>query len=92
MDVVGTILQFIISGGPSAIIVILVVIAGYLIWDRLKLMNTITETVQLVYDAKDKEAQSIKEIVDRYHTGNLNLVQALNEIKIVLTSIQIAHR
>ena len=32
--------------------------------------------------------KSITEIVDRYHQGNLDLVQALNEIKIVLTTIQ----
>ena len=39
-------------------------------------------------DAKDKETKSIKEIIDKYYQGNLDLVNALNEIKMVLITIQ----
>lgn len=92
MDFVSTIIQFIASGGPSAIIAILVGVIAFLVWERKKLVSTVNDTFQLVYDTKDSESKSIKDIIERYHTGNVNLVQALNEIKIVLTSIQIQQR
>lgn len=85
----GTVLlQFLSQGGSAAVIAVLAAVVAFLIWDRKQLMKTITETTQKVYDAKDSETKSIKEIVDRYHQGNLNLVQALNEIKMVLMSIR----
>ena len=51
-------------------------------------MKSITETTEKVYAAKDRELESIKEIVDRYHKGQVDLVHALNEIKSVLVTIQ----
>lgn len=81
-------LEFVTMGGNAAIITILVGVIAVLVWDRKSLVKTLTDTTQKVYDAKDSETKSIKEIVDRYHKGNLDLVQALNEIKIVLVSIQ----
>lgn len=59
-----------------------------LIWDRKNVTKTLDDTIQRVYDAKDSEVKSISEIIEKYHQGNLNLVQALNEIKIVLNAIQ----
>jgi hypothetical protein len=56
--------------------------------DRRNISKTLDLTIQRVYDTKDSETKSITEIVNRYHQGNLDLVQALNEIKIVLTAIQ----
>jgi uncharacterized protein YbgA (DUF1722 family) len=63
-------------------------VVAFLVWDRVRLSKDLMDTTQKVYDAKDSENESIKEIVDRYHQGNLDLVQALNEIKIVLVTIQ----
>ena len=83
-----TILQLITQGGSAAVISILLTIVFVLVWDRKTLVKELTETTQKVYDAKDSETKSIKEIVERYHQGNLDLIQALNEIKIVLVTIQ----
>jgi hypothetical protein len=88
MDFAHTLLKFLAAGGEAAVITILFVAIGVLIWDRKTLSKNLTETTKLVYEAKDSETTSIKEIVDRYHKGNLDLVQALNEIKIVLITIQ----
>lgn len=92
MDFANTILQFLTAGGSVAVIALLVGIVALLVWDRQQLVKNIAETTQRVYDAKDSETKSIKEIVNRYHQGNLDLVQALNEIKIVLVSIQNTRR
>ena len=88
MEFAQVILQYITSGGVGATIALLFAIIVVLIWDRNNISKTLDSTIQRVYDAKDSEAKSISEIVDRYHQGNLDLIQTLNEIKIVLTTIQ----
>lgn len=92
MEFANTVLQFLSQGGSAAVIGILFAAVGVLIWDRKQLTKTLTDTTQKVFDAKDSETKSIKEIVDRYHQGNLDLVEALNEIKIVLVTIQTNRR
>lgn len=88
MDFANTFLQFIAQGGGAAVIALLFGVVALLVWDRKHLIKDLNDTTQRVYDAKDSETKSIREIVDRYHQGNLDLVQALNEIKIVLVTIQ----
>lgn len=88
MDFAKLVLQIMADGGSAAIMAILFAIVVVLVWDRKTLSKELTDTTQKVYDAKDSETRSIKEIVDKYHKGNLDLVQALNEIKIVLVTIQ----
>lgn len=88
MEFATAILQFLTQGGSAAIIALLFAVIAILVWDRKFIAASLTETTQRVYDAKDSETKSIKEIVERYHQGNLDLVQALNEIKIVLVTIQ----
>lgn len=92
MDFATAVLQFVSEGGSSAIIGMLFAAVVALIWDRRQHATALALTVQKVYDAKDSETKSIKEIVDKYHKGSLDLVQALNEIKIVLVTIQNASR
>jgi hypothetical protein len=88
MEFAQVILQYLTSGGAGAVIALLFGVIIILIMDRRNISKTLDSTIQRVYDAKDSETKSITEIVNRYHQGNLDLVQALNEIKIVLTTIQ----
>ena len=88
MEFANTFLLFIAQGGGAAVIALLFGVVALLIWDRKKLVKDLADTTQKVYESKDSEARSIREIVDRYHRGSLDLVQALNEIKIVLVTIQ----
>lgn len=92
MEFASTVLQFVSQGGSAAVIAILFTAVAILIWDRRNIIKTLHTTTQKVFEAKDSETKSIREIVDRYHQGNLDLVQALNEIKIVLVTIQNARR
>lgn len=86
------VLEMIGTGGTGAIITILAVAVAVLIWDRKDLLKTVSETTNLVYSAKDKEVESIKEIIEKYHQGQLTVVQTLNEIKLVLVAIQSARK
>lgn len=92
MEFVTLIIPYISQGGPTAIVILLFAVIAVLIWDRKVIVKELADTTQKVLDAKDKESASIREIVDRYHKGSLDLVQALNEIKIVLATIQNTHR
>lgn len=88
MEFATLLLQYVTQGGAAAVIAVLFGAIALLVWDRKRLIDTLNQTTQRVYDAKDSETKSIKEIVDRYHKGNVDLVQALNEIKVVLVTIQ----
>ena len=92
MDFFEYLLPQIEQGGSAAVITLLLAIVAALIWDRKALTKELLKTHQMVYDAKDSETKSIKEIVNRYHKGNLDLVQALTEIKVVLVNIQHAQQ
>lgn len=88
MEFAKVILEFVTQGGHASVIAILIGVIAALLWERRVLAKLLTDTTQKVYDAKDNESRSIREIIDRYHKGNLDLVQALNEIKIVLITLQ----
>lgn len=88
LDVTKSLVEYMIHGGATAIISLLLLVAGYLIWDRKDLIRMISDTTQKVYDAKDAEKQVILDIVDKYHQGNATVTQTLSEIKIVLQIMQ----
>lgn len=92
MDIIGSLLQHVFEGGSTAVISILLIVIGVLIYDRRNLSKSLEDTTKKAFEAKDNETKSIREIVERYHRGNLDLVQALNEIKVVLTTIQNSKR
>ena len=83
-----TILSHILSGGHEAIITILLGVIAYLLYERKLLVQVAKEANNSSLQSKDDEKAVILSIIDRYHSGNLAMVQAVNEIKIVLASIQ----
>lgn len=88
MEAVTTVISLITAGGPTAIIVILCLVIGYLVWERTKLMKLLQRYQTLLNDNRSQYADSIVEIINRYHSGNVELIQALNEIRIVLATMQ----
>lgn len=87
MESVTTVIAMIAGGGPTAVIAILCLVVGYLVWERMRLMKLLQRYQNLVADNRSQYAESIIEIINRYHSGNKELVQALNEIKIVLATM-----
>lgn len=74
VDTAQTFIHMLSEGGFPAIIAILVVIIIAIVWERIDLIKQLNKTTELVYAAKDNETNSIKEIIDKYHQGNLNLI------------------
>ena len=80
--------EFLSNGGISSVIALLLVIIIALAFDRLRLVKKNDENQETLLDNKEKELQSVKAIIEKYHEGNLNLAKTLSEIKIVLEHIQ----
>jgi len=92
MDVLKLMLQFLSQGSVSAVIALLSMAVAFLVWERRSLTKQLTNSQQQILNAKDKETETVKQIIEKYHQGNLDLIQALNEIKIVLTTITTRNR
>ena len=80
--------HFLSNGSIAAVISVLLTIIIGLIWERIRLLTRIDELTEKIIQSKKDEMESIREIIDLYHQGNLNLVQTLAEIKGVLANIQ----
>jgi len=86
--IVKVLIPFLTDGGTAAVIAILILVVGFLVYDRVQLLKRLSESLKQTLDAKEAEKQVILEIVEKYHQGNLTMVQAINEIKVVLAAIQ----
>lgn len=83
-----SLIPLITDGGASAVIALLLLVVGFLVWDRIQLLKRLSESLKQTLDAKEAEKQVILEIIEKYHQGNLTMVQAINEIRVVLAAIQ----
>lgn len=92
MEILPQILEYLIQGGAGSIIALLFGAIVLLLFDRRNLTKSKDEITDKLLELKNNEIKNIESIVERYHQGNLNLVQALNEIKIVLVAIQNSKR
>ena len=80
------------SGDPTvAIIALLMLIIGYLLFDKKKsdekndtLINDLHKTLN---ERHAEHATVLKEVIDKYHSGQLSVIEAVNEIKIILAKI-----
>lgn len=70
-------LTALLSGGPGAVMILLVAIIGWLLLDRKSLKD---ENIR-------KDAKFDK-ILDDYYRGNITITEALNSLKIVLAEIK----
>ena len=56
-------------------------LCGYLAWERYQIQKHINEQI-----AADR--QSLLDIIDKYREGQLDVVEALNELRVVLARIE----
>ena len=69
------------SGGPAAIILILLGVIGILVWDRVGLIKSMRENSTLY-------RSDINRVIDKYQEGQINVIQALNDIKLILVKVE----
>lgn len=78
---------FISHGGMAAVIAVLIGAVSVLVWERLRLLHRIEELTTQIIEGKKEEMEKVREIIDLYYHGNINLVTTLTEIKAVLSNI-----
>jgi hypothetical protein len=76
-SIVEKLISSMLSGGPHAIIAILMLVIALLLIERKR----------LIADLSNKDAK-IDKIIDDFHKGNITLTEALNSLKIVLFEIK----
>lgn len=90
-SIVVQLIKAILSGGPVAIIAILVAMIAYLIWEKRATQKSNKEALEKMAQAfaeKVKEERGdLIDIIDRYQEGHINLLQAINEIKVLIATI-----
>jgi hypothetical protein len=74
--VINKVVDAVLGGGPGVMAVLLILI-GFLLWDRWRMTKEIT-----------RYQDRIDKIIDDYHQGNLTLADALNSLKLVLYEIK----
>lgn len=77
-----------LEGGSGAVIAVLIGVVALLVFERMRMNKRIEEVAAQALEAKDVEKRTVMEILEKYHQGNMTMVQALNEIKVVLAAIQ----
>lgn len=87
-EIVEKIFEYISSGGTNAVIFILVGVIAFLFYDRRSLITVIKDTNSALIESKENENKTIREILEKNHQISLTTVQALDEIKIVLTTLK----
>lgn len=88
MEILQSLWNLVIAGGPGAVTGLLFAGCVYLVWERQKLLETINNYQKIVKEDQDQHTEAIIKIIDKYHQGNVELIQALSEIKIVLATMQ----
>lgn len=86
-DTVTNAANFLSSGSISAVIGLLIFVILGLLWERIRILKQLDEITAKVLQFKKEELDSVKNLIEMYHQGNIGLVQTLTEIKSVLSNI-----
>jgi hypothetical protein len=79
--IIATIFDSIAHGGPDAIFMILLSVIGALIYDRINLIKSLK-------DSSTTYRTDISAVVTKYQEGQISVIVALNEIKLILVKIE----
>ena len=90
-SIVVQLIKAILSGGPVAIIAILVAMIAYLVWEKRATQKSNKEAFEKMAESfaekVKEEREDLIDIIDRYQEGHINLLQAINEIKVLIATI-----
>lgn len=90
-SVIIQLIKAILSGGPMAIIALLVAMIVYLIWEKRATQKSNQEALEkmasLFAEKVKEERDDLIDIIERYQEGHINLLQAINEIKVLIATI-----
>lgn len=77
--------QLLLDNSPVVIDIVLMILVGLLLWERRFHSKMIMEQLSLVQECRDKYDEEMHEIIEKYYNENVEMIKALDEIKIVLS-------
>ncbi len=79
--IVTLILDSLVHGGPGAVIALLFALVLYLLYDRNLLVKAVKSEAESHHD-------DLMKVIEKYQEGQINLIHALNEIKLILVKLE----
>lgn len=84
MEVLGNLLKYIVSGGPEAIIAILVTLLVICVF----VLRLSYNAIKLKDALLEKKADHNEKLLDNYYEGNKRIAEALNSVQIALIELR----
>lgn len=82
----------ILGGGPGAVIAFLLGTIIYLIYEKQQLNKKYAEIVEKIQlhndEASEAERKEYLDVINRYHQGQLNTLDAIQQLHILLARIE----
>jgi uncharacterized membrane protein YqgA involved in biofilm formation len=91
MEIVTKLINVIVNGGSSSIIAILLLAIGYLVYEKIQLERKHREILdkleKIMTENHDSDSRALLDIIDRYHAGQMSVVDAIQQLHVLLARI-----
>lgn len=88
MELVTELWTLVVTGAPNALNAVLLGAILYLLWEKREVRKIMNEQNETIKELHTDYVNSITKMIERYHQGNLDLITMLNEIRVVLSTMQ----
>lgn len=87
-ELIGTFFTTLLANESGTLLAFLFIAIGYLLWEKKETKSVLIKQNDTINELNTNYNKSINDIILKYHNGQINIVNALNEIKVVLTSME----
>lgn len=87
-ELIGTFFTTLLANEAGTLLAFLLMVIGYLLWEKKEVRGILTKQTEMINDLNRNYNKSINDIIVKYHDGQIDMVKALNEIKVVLSSME----
>lgn len=87
-ELISTFFTTLLANEAGTLLAFLLMVIGYLLWEKKEVRGILTKQTEMINDLNRNYNKSINDIIVKYHDGQIDMVKALNEIKVVLSSME----
>jgi uncharacterized protein YbgA (DUF1722 family) len=82
MSLLQTIIDLLKSGNSTVVLLLLLIaLCGYFGWERFQMQKQLNDKIL-------SDRQLLLDVIDKYREGQMDVVEALNELRVVLARIE----
>jgi len=86
-----TLFKHIVSGGHEAVTTLMLLITGYLGWDKYKREKEYKESVEQLIEKFQKQfvedRDVLLKVIEKYQSNQTNMIHAFDELRMLITSL-----